>query len=80
MDVSSVLRFSVEMTPVTCDADLTFSQVTPAAQGGVIPSPSRQLEFDSELDFYTRAATSGTLRSLGLQLIESPTQDALSTD
>ena len=41
VDTGSVLKFSVEMTPLTCDADLIFSQVTPAAQGGVLPSPAR---------------------------------------
>ena len=29
-----MLKFSVEMTPVACDADLGFAQVTPATWGG----------------------------------------------
>ena len=37
----SALKFSVEMTPVTCDADLGFAQLTPAAHGGKLPSPTR---------------------------------------
>ena len=53
LGTGSALKFSVEMTPVTCDADLGFAQVTPAAQGGKLPSPNRQLDFDSALDFYT---------------------------
>ena len=60
---------------------MTFLQVTSAAQGGgVLSSASRQLGFDLELDFYTPAGASGARRSLGLQLIESPTQDTLSID
>ena len=35
-------------------------------------SPNRQLEFDSALDFYTPTRAAGALRSLSLQLIESP--------
>uniref|UniRef100_A0A7S4G6P4 Uncharacterized protein n=1 Tax=Eutreptiella gymnastica TaxID=73025 RepID=A0A7S4G6P4_9EUGL len=76
----SALKFSVEMTPVTCDADLGFAQVTPATQGGKLPSPNRQLEFDSALDFYTPTGAVGALRSLGLQLIESPVTDVSSDD
>mmetsp|Transcript_10055 Transcript_10055/g.17019 ORF Transcript_10055/g.17019 Transcript_10055/m.17019 type:complete len:105 (-) Transcript_10055:181-495(-) len=68
------------MTPVTCDADLGFAQVTPATQGGKLPSPNRQLEFDSALDFYTPTGAVGALRSLGLQLIESPVTDVSSDD
>ena len=41
MDTGFVPKYSVEMTPVTCDADLAFSQVTPAAQGGVLPSRAK---------------------------------------
>ena len=37
VDAGSVLRFSVEMTSATRDADPTFSQVTLAAQGGYFP-------------------------------------------
>ena len=66
--------------PVTCDADLVFSQVTPATQGGVIPSQARQLEFDSALDFYTPTGATRALSSLGLQLLESPVEEALSSD
>jgi enhancing lycopene biosynthesis protein 2 len=51
--------------------------VTPATQGGKLPSPNRQLAFDSALDL-TRAA--GALQSLGLQLIESPVTDVSSDD
>ena len=76
VSTGSALKFSVELTPVTCDADLGFAQVTPAAQGGRLPSPTRQLDFDSALDFYTPAGAEGTLRSLCLQLIESPVTDA----
>ena len=68
----SALKFSVELTPVACDADLGFAQVTPAARGGLLPSPTRQLDFDAALDFYTLSGAAGTLKSLGLQLIESP--------
>ena len=67
-----MLKFSVEMTPVACDADLGFAQVTPAARGARLPSPTRQLDFDAALDFYTPSGAAGTLRSLGLELIESP--------
>ena len=45
-----------------------------------LPSPNRQLDFDSALDFYTPTGAEGTLRSLGLQLIESPVTDASSDD
>ena len=76
----SALKFSVEMTPVTCDADLGFAQVTLATQGGKLPSPNRQLEFDSALDFYIPSGAAGALRSLGLQLIESPDTDVSSDD
>ena len=78
VSTGSALKFSVELTPLTCDADLGFAQVTPAAQGGQLPSPTRQLDFDSALDFYIPAGAEGTLRSLGLQLIESPVTDASS--
>ena len=74
----SMLKFSVEMTPVACDADLGFAQVTPAARGGRLPSPTRQLDFDAALDFYTPSGAAGTLRSLGLELIESPVTDTSS--
>ena len=74
----SALKFSVELTPVACDADLGFAQVTPAAQGGQLPSPTRQLDFDAALDSYTSSGAAGTLRSLGLQLIESPVTDTSS--
>ena len=60
------------MTPVTRDADLGF------ARRGVLPFPPRQLEFDFALDFYTPTGAAGALRSLGLQLSESPTSDVLS--
>ena len=39
VDAGSALRFSAEMTPVTCDADLGFAQVTPATQGGGCSPP-----------------------------------------
>ena len=35
----SMLKFSVEMTPVVCDADLGFAQVTPATRGGAAALP-----------------------------------------
>ena len=75
--VQAVIKFSVEMTPVTCDADLRFSQVTPASRGtgGGLPSPSKQLEFECALDFYTPIGASGAHRSVGLQLIESPIEE-----
>ena len=38
----STLMFSVELTPVTSDAGQGFAQVTPSAQGGQLPSPTRQ--------------------------------------
>ena len=76
----SALKFSAEMTPVTCDADLGFAQVTPATQGGQLPSPNRQLDFDPALDFYTPTRAEGTLRSLGLQLILSLVTDVTSDD
>ena len=53
---------------------------TPAAQGGVFPSPARQLEFESALDFCTPTGASGASRSLGLQLIDSPADEATSSD
>ena len=68
------------MTHVTCDADLAYSQVTPASQGGELPSPSRQLEFESALDFYTPSGASRALGSLGLQLLESPTTEVSSKE
>ena len=46
----------------------------------MLPSPTRQLEFESALDFYTPTGASGALQSLGLQLIESPTADVSSND
>ena len=78
MGASSALKFRVEMTPVTCDADLGFAQVTPATRGGQRPSPTRQLDFDTALDFCTPSGAAGTLRSLGLELIESPVTDTSS--
>ena len=62
---------------MACDADLGFAQVTPAAGGeggggGKLPSPTKQLDFDAALGFYTPPGAAGTLRSPGLQLIESP--------
>ena len=78
ISTGSALKFSVELTPVTCDADLGFAQVTLAAQGGQLPSPTKQLDFDSALDFYTPAGAEGTPRSLGLQLIKSLATDASS--
>ena len=80
LDAGSIVKYSVEMTPVACDADLAFSQVTPASQGGVLPSSSRQLEFESALDFYTPSGAAGALRSLGLQLLESPTTEVSSEE
>ena len=46
----------------------------------MIPSPIRQPEFESAMDFYTPTRASGALRSLGLQLIDSPASDVLSED
>ena len=40
--------------------------------GGVLPSPIRQPEFESAMVFYTPTGATGALRSLGLQLIDSP--------
>ena len=78
------MKFSVEMTPTVCEADLGFAQVTPAARGGggVLPSPIRQPEFESAMDFYTPTGASGALLSLslGLQLIDSPASDVSSED
>ena len=34
ISTGSALKFSVELTPVACDADLGFARVTPAARGG----------------------------------------------
>ena len=41
LDSGSVIKFSVEITPVAFDADLSFSQVTPTSRGGggVTPLP-----------------------------------------
>ena len=80
MDTGSAIKHSVELTPVACDADLSFSQVTPASGGGVLPFPSRKLDFESALDFYTPSEASGTLRALGLHLIESPVEDTSSEE
>ena len=74
------MKHSVEMTPVACDADLNFSQVVLASKGGVLPSPSRKLDFESALDFYTPSGASGTLRALGLRLIELPVEDTSSEE
>ena len=58
---------------MACDADLSFSQVTLAhgGGGGVLPTPFRALDFESALDFYTPTGASGTLKALGLHLIDS---------
>ena len=81
--MGSAIKRSVEMTPVACDADLSFSQVTLASGGGgggVLPSPSRKLDFESAFDFYTPSGAAGTLRALGLQLIESPVEETSSEE
>ena len=46
----------------------------------MLPSPIRQLEFESAIDFYTPTGAIGALRSLGLQLIDSPASDVSSED
>ena len=81
VDSASAMNFSIEMTPMVCEADLGFAQVTPAARRrGVLPSPIRQPEFDSAMDFYTPTGATGALRSLGLQLIDAPASDVSSED
>ena len=39
VDSASAVKFSIEMTPMVCEADLGFAQVTPAARGGGAPLP-----------------------------------------
>ena len=77
-DSASAMKFSIEMTPMVCEADLGFAQVTPVATGGMLPSPIRQPEVESAMDFYTPTGGTGALRSLGLQLIDSPASDVSS--
>ena len=81
VDSASARKFSIEMTPMVSEADLGFAKVTPSARGGgLLPFPIRQPEFESAMDFYTPTGATGALRSLGLQLIDSPASDVSSKD
>ena len=44
----------------------------------MLPSPSRKLDFESALDFYTPSGAAGTLGAVGLRLIESPAEETSS--
>ena len=46
----------------------------------MLPSPIRQPEFESAMDFYMPTRASRALRFLGLQLIDSPTSAVSSED
>ena len=45
LDTGSAIQHNVEMTPVACDADLSFSRVTPASRGGGAALPLQEVIF-----------------------------------
>ena len=44
-DTRSAIKHNVEMTPVACDADLSFSRVTPSSRGGGAALPLQEVRF-----------------------------------